>query len=133
MKTKLTFLVLPVAIILSWFFAQGSESIDRGPHGGEIKAVDQYYIEMKSEPATIYAYFLDRNKMSVRNPNLKCEAKLMYADSTVTKIDLLPYGVDGFSGKIVADNYNTCLITFTFAGEKVSAAFENKTLLVTNQ
>lgn len=133
MKTKLTYIVLPVAIILSWFFAQGYDSIDRGPHGGEIKAVDQYYIEMKSEPATIYAYFLDRNKMSVRNPNLKCEAKLMYADSSITKIDMLPFGTEGYYGKIAADNYNTCLITFTFAGEKVSAAFENERLLVTNQ
>lgn len=133
MKTKIAFIILPVAIVLVWFFSQGSEAMDRGPHGGEIKPVDNYFIEMKSEKSTIYAYFLDRNKMAVRNVNMSCEAKLMYADSSVLAIEMIPFGTEGYIGQTAADNYNTCLITFTVAGEKVSALFENSKLLVTNQ
>lgn len=133
MKTKLAFVILPVSIILVWFFSEGSHPADRGPHGGEIKPVDNFFIEMKSEKSTIYAYFLDNKKMTVRSPNITCEAKLMYADSSVLAIEMLPFGTEGFIGQTAADNYNTCLITFTIAGEKASAVFENTKLFATNQ
>lgn len=134
MRTKLSFAILPVAIILTWFFAGDSEQLPpRGPHGGQIKAVDNYYVEMKSDESTIYAYLLDRNKLAVRNGNVKCEVRLLFADSSIFEVKMEPFGTEGYYGLTAAQNYNLCLVTFTIFNAKISAAFKNNTLLVSSE
>lgn len=131
MKTKAAFILLPVIVTAIWFIARGNDIGDTGPHGGRIKRVDRFIIEMKSVPTdnVIYAYLLDKSMLAVQNRNVQCNARLYYADSTVFDLRMVPYGIDGFVGETAAGNYNTCVITFRTEGQSVSATFENNRLL----
>jgi len=102
-----------------------------GPHGGELKETENYYIEMKATFPNLYFYLLTQKLEPVNNKGISCEATFFFPDQTSVVLSLKPFEDDGFiieSSKIV---YNSCRVTFNVFGKSVSALFEKESMIVT--
>lgn len=105
----------------------------QGPHGGTVKKAGKYNIEVKNLPAAFSTWLLDHKLKSMSNENVTCQVRFLFADSTHVDADLVKLGTDGFTTTTAFDNYSTCRVTYTAAGEKITAKFDNETILVKKQ
>lgn len=130
MKKLVTIILIPAAILAIWLFTRGTEQAAQGPHGGDIKAAGNYWVEMKSNSNSVYSWLLDRNKMTIRNGDCYCEIWTVADDSSRTKVTMIPYGIDGFYGELKGDRYKQCIVLYEVNGEAISAIFEREGLIV---
>jgi hypothetical protein len=130
MKRKLTFIVVPIAIALTWVFSQAFQTPERGPHGGELKAGNNYFIEMKHSMHMIQAYLLDENEATLSAADLRCAVVLYYADSSRYEVGMSRKGDHGFYGFTPDNYYTSSIVKFMLGGREVSATFDNVKITV---
>jgi len=129
MKNNMLFL-MPILLFAMVIFI-GSEFFQPtlGPHGGTMKQVENYNIEMKNTYGNFYTYLLDNKQNPIGNKGISCGVKFFYADNTNVEVLLKPLGEDCFFTETTTP-FQTCRITFNVFGKKVSARFENEVPMV---
>jgi len=110
-----------------------------GPHGGTLKGVENYFIEMKQVEAPshavtkkLYAYLLDKKMKTFTNKEVSADILFFFPDSTSTSIPLKPEMDDAFTCEVPAD-YHACKITFNLDGKLLSAKFNSPIKMVKNK
>lgn len=100
---------------------------EQGPHGGMLKAADEYFIEMKSTADTsLSAYLLTKKLKTVSSKGISAEAKFFFTDSTALDVRLKADTLtDAFTAR-AAPGFYACKITFLVLGKEVSARFEKQ-------
>jgi len=100
----------------------------KGPHGGMIKAADNYFIEVTNPDKLFFAYLLDKDSKAISNKGISGDIKYFLPDSSIFDVQLKPSGDDAFSGEGIRGFYY-CKVTLNVFGKPVSARFENTTLI----
>lgn len=130
MKRKLTFILIPVVLVLTWLLSQAFRTPDRGPHGGELKTSNNCFIEMKHSMYMMQAYLLDENKSTLTASEMRCEVILYYADSSKYEVGMSRKGDFGYYGFTPDNYYVFSVVKFILGGRSVSAKFDNVKLTV---
>lgn len=132
-RIKIFFLIILLLLIaltlIAWHFSESS----LGPHGGVVKQAGNYYIELKTESPYLYTFLLDKNTKSVSNKDVFCEARFVFSDKTDLNVTLLSYLTDGFSTRMVTEDYSSVQIYFNFHGEAITTQFENENLIASHK
>lgn len=109
---------------------------ETGPHGGLLKQVGEFKIELKLNSHFLYTYLLGQKGNSISNREVSCRVMLRHPNQSEVQLAMRRFGDDGFfseSGNIPAASYWIC---FEVKGETVSARFDDTNLFVrsnTNQ
>ncbi len=126
MKTKIILLALLFSGITFVFISMNIFQITTGPHGGNIKQVDDFNIEMKIPHPDFYAYLLNKQCKPINNKGVSGEIRFFFPDSTSLDIPLQPYEEDGFRMESSVLDYYSYRVTFHAFGKFISAKFENE-------
>lgn len=130
-KIKYKYLTIGVLLLSSILFLTFySFQFGVGPHGGVVKKVDNYNIEVKAPYPAIYAFLLDKNLKPINNKGLFCEIRFFPPDDIPIDVNLQPYEGDGFKIESSAIAYGTFRVTFHVSGKSVSAMFYNENAIV---
>lgn len=117
MKFKL---LLAIGII-NW---QSAFSQELGPHGGNLKACHDYFIEMTAcfQYFEVYLY----NKAMQPELNSAMSGSVVYhrRDGKEQTEIMNHWGIDGFSVK-GSDDFDYCTVKLSIQGRPVTARFEN--------
>ena len=121
-----TTLIIAFIILVSNINAQDTIKNVGGPHGGILKSVESYKIEMLITYNRIYAYLYNKNVEPIRNKNITGEVVFVYEDNASLNIKLNPYENDGFIADVANPNYSYCTINFNIYGKMITTKFENQ-------
>ena len=137
MKSKIMEIFRSKLLIVLFFIATSTFLIslafiqfELGPHGGNVKNAGPYNIELKNSYPEFYVFLLDKNNTPIKNHNISCEAKFIFADNKSYSSTLIPFGDDGFYGEVISSNYYLCKINFNVRGKSISTVFENDITIV---
>lgn len=100
-----------------------------GPHGGELKAAENFHIELKEAFPNLHCYLLDQKLLPVSNVGVLCEVRFFMPDETSVDLTLKPFLNDGFILESNSIVYNSCKVTFNISGKSVSAKFDKENLI----
>lgn len=128
-RTKIIFLIILLLVALTLIGVHFSGS-SLGPHGGIVKKAGNYNIELKTAYPYLYTFLLDKNIKPINNKGITCEARFVFSDNTDLNVSLISFMNDGFSTKLVTQDYSFVQILFNVKGEAVSSKFENENLIV---
>ncbi|MBA3680932.1 MAG: hypothetical protein H0W73_07160 [Bacteroidetes bacterium] len=129
-KGKIVFLALLYCILIA--FVSWSKTQTKGPHGGIIKKIQNYYIEINTPGKFIYTYLLDKKLNTISNKEVTCDVKFSLPDSTSFNLKLKPHTDGGFIGENLNGFYG-CIVTFTAFGKTLSAKYENASVLAVDK
>ena len=118
-------LLLGITILFSM-----TMSSPEGPHGGIIKKAEDYHIEIKNSPDTLFfAYLLNKKLNPISNKGISGDARFFFPDSTVFNVRLEPIAEDAFKASTISGFY-ACKVNFNVFGKSVSAVFEKQQQIV---
>lgn len=100
------------------------------PHGGEVKAVGKYQIEMvfspliKQDPLTFY--LMSKKGKPLNDTTVTGKAEFTFQDVSIAVIELEPRGENSYAVQL-SDRIKSfiCLVTFQINGENVMARFDS--------
>ena len=146
LKTTLLLVALSTALITSVNAQMGccgggssckkggssSQTSNQGAHGGEVKAVGKYKIEMVYQPLMkqdqVIFYLMNKKGKPVSNKEITGKAEITYSDKSNGTITLEQRGENSFAGQMVNKTGSfICLLTLTINGENVTARFDGGT------
>lgn len=127
MKTKRLILILFILTTVTVVAVNIIQSF--GPHGGTIKQVENYNVEIKVAQSIFYAYLLDNKSKPLSNRGISCSVKFVFPDDIEVLKPLLPVGEDGFFIEAGSAEFSWCIVYFNVHGKPVSVKFENETLI----
>ncbi len=128
MKSKL-FLAVFFLSIASSAMSQELNKTTLGPHGGAIKQVEGFQIEMKNSLDGFQAFLLDASSKPVGNKNVTCKVRLIFNDKSTVDYSLKSFGDDGFVCEANMRGVMSSRITFNLAKKSISALFLNESKL----
>lgn len=120
MKKILFFLLLTLQLGV---FAQVDTL--RGPHGGRIHSYMDYRIEMVGCNDYLEIYLYNKVMDPLNNYGVLGDVKFYYPNEVYSSSPLVPYGADGFTAKIPSPIYYNSRVTMNFAGQALTAKFDN--------
>jgi|ERR1035437_3365194 hypothetical protein len=126
-------LIVPALFILAtlFFYAfKPFQTVTGGPHGGTLKQVENYHIELKKVNSSIYTYLLDPKLKPISNKEMSCTIKFFLPDSATMDVAMKPSGADGFISESNAFAYQSCKVIFKMPERSISAIFENENIIV---
>ncbi|MHB8260231.1 MAG: hypothetical protein ACYDCN_05630 [Bacteroidia bacterium] len=107
--------------------AQGD---DLGPHGGRLKTVGNYKIELFGCNDYLEIYLFDGALNAINNNNLSGTVEFLYTAKATLSSPLVHYGMDGFTAKIPANTFLYSKPSFNMNGTFiVTEKFENECLM----
>lgn len=133
MKTKIIFFALLIVVTAAFISIKTAYASTDGPHGGQLKEVDNYNIEVNAVYSHFYVYLLDKQNKTISSRDLTAEIRFFLYDGTNLDIPLKPQAKEGFELQYFKFDYNSYRITFQVDGKSVSAKFENESILVKNK
>lgn len=134
MKTKRFFIVIFFLSFIAILYSYSRIIYDDiGPHGGIVKSVGNYNIEMKVSKPDFQAYLLDSRLNPISNKGMSCEIRFYLYDSSTLDIDLKPFGEDGFVMESGINGYHYYNVIFSFFGKQIRAKFEDENVIVLNK
>ena len=101
-----------------------------GPHGGTVKEVENFNIEVKISTSSIYAFLLDKKLKPINNKGIFCEIKFFPPDNIPIDVTLKPYQQDGFVLESTSVIYDFFRVAFNVNGKSVSEKFYNENAIV---
>lgn len=130
-----------IAVIIMLFFFIGiisysyTKSIydNEGPHGGRLKSVDNFNIEVKVVSPGFHVYLLDKQLNSINNKGMSCEIRFFLYDNTILDVALKPFGNDGFMVESSLTGYHSYNVIFYAFGKQIKAKFEAENIIVLNK
>lgn len=123
-KSILFYLFLPIITFASWYSQH-----DKGPHAGNLKKSEGYFIELKKVDKFMYAYLLDEQLKTISSRGISATIKFFLADSSTVVTKLKPFAEDAFVCEAPGD-FQQCLVTFVTSDRNATALFENQKLIV---
>ena len=118
-------------VLIMFFFAAGLEAQSGfGPHGGRLKTVDAYKIEVSGCDNYVEIYLFDSDTNAINNDHISGQVEFVYANEAVLISPLIHYGMDGFTAKIPKDTFLYSKPSLTVNGTFiVTEKFENECLM----
>ena len=101
-----------------------------GSHGGRLKTVGNYKIELFGCNDYLEIYLFDGALNAINNNNLNGTVEFFYTAKATLSSPLAHYGMDGFTAKIPANTFLYCKPSFNMNGMFiVTEKFENECLM----
>ncbi len=114
------------------FFVQAlkAQQSGFGPHGGRLKTVGSYKLELFGCDNYLEIYLFDNDTNAINNSGIKGNVEFYYSGSATLSAPLAHYGMDGFTAKIPVNTFMYCKPTLDIKGEFiVTEKFENECLM----
>ena len=97
---------------------------DKGPHGGQMVASGNYYVELLNKEGKVTVYLLDANEKTMGNKGITGSVVIQFTDKTNATVKLIANGDDKFN----ADNdkasaFTSCVVTIKVNGKTITANF----------
>lgn len=128
MKTKITLSVILLLGVMV-FISMGKTQIITGPHGGNVKPVENFNIETKVGYPGLYVYLLNKNCDPINNNGISCEVRFFFPDSSTIDTPLMPYEKDGFKIESILSGYHSYRVSFHVSGKIISARFDSENII----
>jgi hypothetical protein len=122
MKTIMT---IVLAMTMYNVHAQDTISNVSGPHGGKLKAVQNYKIEMLGSYRRVITYLYDKDLKPISNKGINGNILFFYNDNASLNIKLKSYEDNGFYAEVSAIDYFYCIVNLTVYGKTISSKFDN--------
>lgn len=105
--------------------AQDTINYVTGPHGGLLKSVENYKIEVINMYGCISAYLFDGSLKIIPNKYLSGNILFFFDNNVSLNKYLIPEGTDGFSEDVSNANYYYYIIQFKLNEKRITARFNN--------
>src|ERR1700758_3099831 len=92
-----------ITITFLFFLAQllrAQQGNGLGPHGGMMKSIGDYKMEVLGCDDYLEVYLYDRDTNAVNNSKIVGNVEFYYNESAALVSSLVKYGIDGFTAKI---------------------------------
>ncbi len=122
MKTKI---IIAFIILVTSIKAQDTTSYVTGPHGGLLKNVENYKVEVINTYGCITAYLFDSTVMLIPNKFISGSIMFFYNNDMHLNKYLIPNGTDGFTVDVASADYYYYVIHFKVNEKTISTRFEN--------
>ena len=122
MKTKI---MIAFIVLITSAKAQDSINYVTGPHGGLLKSVDNYKIEVINRYGCISAFLYDSGLKIIPNKYITGSILFFFENEVSLNKYLIPEGVDGFSVDISNANYYYYIIQFKLNEKRIATRFNN--------
>ena len=121
---KIIFLLL---FYVSFSFVRAQDTIANlnGPHGGRLKSVKNYKIEMLAAYNIVYTYLYDEKLKPISVNGITGNIMFYYACYSSINTKLKPYAVNGFFAEVSPIDYYYCVVNFNIFENLISTRFEN--------
>lgn len=127
--------MIPMALAQHDHSSHGSMShsqMDAPPHGGTMKLVGKYHIEMTvnmlSAQDKLSFYLYKSNMKTVSNEGITGTVSFENEDGTKATQELRALGTNGFAAQLQNTNSFNCTVSFEIKGKTVSTYFTHKGL-----
>ena len=102
------------------------------PHGGELKKVGKYHIEMLAnmmlKEDKLMFYLFRKNLKTITNEGITGTVSIEYNDGTTAEQALQAKGTDFFVAQLKNTGSFQCIVKFTVKGKTVSTVFTHRGL-----
>jgi len=133
LNREIKIILIWLLVAVSFLYADHIYQVTLGPHGGMVKAVKPYHIELRTANHSLFAYLLDADKKALPNLGLHCDGRIQYPDGTSSYIKFIPFEKDGFIAQAINNTYNSCKITMYLRNRSFIASFDNNQLFVSKK
>lgn len=122
-----------VTIIVAFLFSLQVVSAQQkgfGPHGGRLKTVGSYKLELFGCDDHIEVYLFDSDTNAINNKSISGTVEFFFNGSATLVSPLVKYGMDGFTAKIPGNTFIYSKPSFDVNGSFiVTQKFENECLM----
>ena len=122
MKTKI---IIAFIVLATSVKAQDSTAYMSGPHGGLLKNVEEYKIEVINTYGCITAYLFDGTLKVIPNKYISGSIMFFFSNGVSLNKYLIPSGSDGFMTDVSNTDYYYYSISFTVNKKIIRARFDN--------
>jgi hypothetical protein len=114
-------------IYFSFGFLLAQDTIPdlNGPHGGRLKSVKNYKIEMLGTYNIVYTYLYDKNLKPISVKGITGNIMFYYSGNASINAKLKPFEANGFFAEVSPVDYFYCVVNFNIFGNYISTRFEN--------
>jgi hypothetical protein len=119
--------IITIVLALTMYNAQAQDTISNvsGPHGGKLKSVQNYKIEMLGSYRRVITYLYDNDLKPISNKGINGNILFFYNDNASLNMKLKSYETNGFYAEVSAIDYFYCIVNLTVYGKTISAKFDN--------
>ena len=119
-----------ILLLISFFLftnlkAQDSTFNIGKTHGGVLKAVGDYKIEVLNSYKSITIYISDKNDKSIANKDITGMVSFYYNHDASLEKKLIPSEKDCFVAEVSNLNYYYCVVRLSIQGKPIAAKFFN--------
>lgn len=119
-------IILSLFIVARFLHAQDN---NLGPHGGRLKMVGDYKIELFGCDNYVEVYLFDRDTNAINNKDIIGSVSFYYKGDASLNSPLTRYGMDGFTARIPNNTFLYCKPSFDLNREFIiTEKFENECL-----
>lgn len=134
MRTQKIFILMFFLSLFLILYAYNRNAYnDIGPHGGRVKSVDNYNVEMKVTNHNFQAFLLDHQLNPISNEGVTCEMRFFLSEGSTLDVDLKAFGDDGFVVESSLKGYHFYNVIFYAFGKQIKAKFEDENFIVLNK
>ena len=121
-------IVFIVALLFSLQVASAQQN-GFGPHGGRLKTVGNYKLELFGCDDHIEVYLFDSDTNAINNKDISGTVEFFFNGSATLVSPLVKYGMDGFTAKIPGNTFIYSKPSFDINGTFiVTEKFDNECL-----
>lgn len=119
------FILIGLGLVISQSGFAQNKKLPVAPHGGKLQAAQEnYFIEFVFSRDSSLVYLLDKKLKPTNNAGITGEISFEQPDSVITRSELKPAGPNCFVAKTTAEKYTAVFVRFDIKGTKISARFE---------
>ena len=128
-----TIVFIALSIVISNIKAQDTIKKVVGPHGGSIKHVENYNLEILNAYNSVLTYLYDKGLSPISNKGINGDIMFIYADNASLNVKLKAIESNGFIAEITNQDYFYFVINLNISGKFISAKFDNFSRLAKKQ
>jgi hypothetical protein len=122
MKIKI---IIAFIVLITSARAQDTINYVTGPHGGLLKSVENYRVEVINTYGCITAYLFNSSLTIIPNKYLSGTIMFYFDNNVTLNKYLIPEGTDGFSVDVSNANYYYYVIQFRQNEKTITTRFNN--------
>ena len=116
-------------VLLSFTSLLKAQQKGFGPHGGRLKTVGGYKIELLGCDNYLEVYLFDKDTNAIDSKNINGNVEFFYTAQATLSSPLVQYGMDGFTAKISVNTFLYSQPSLNINGVIVTEKFENECLM----
>jgi len=110
-------------------YGQDSLHTKPGPHGGTLKAVENYNLELLRSLKIVKVFIYDIEMKAVSNAEASGEILFTYPENLTIINKLKPFSTNALMTEVGNENYASCRVTLTVKGQQLETKFSNQPAL----